>query len=367
LEQAGGKNDSFLPANFGWGFIQTRQLEAAALPSSMFRSRAPSGGESMDTRKYRIILFALIALILVASSAFAQANNGSVGGVVQDASKALIPGVTITLTNTQTGVVDSRLTNESGAYSFPSVLPGTYKLTGDLTGFRQAVQSDIRVGTSAQIRIDLVMQVGAAPGEIVSVVTSNENAIQESAASVGNVLTEQRVRDLPIVGNNVLDLLSVLPGFRAGTTAIGGAGGGTVGGMGLDSVNATINGLSTNSSRDSAGFWGYQTFTTTVVNPDLVRAQVEGGVLFGLSAAAWGEVGLGEGGDILTQNFDRYPVMRMQSMPAIEVHLIDSGELPSGVGEVSVPTTAPALANAIAALTGTRVRRLPLSKSVKVY
>jgi isoquinoline 1-oxidoreductase beta subunit len=104
-----------------------------------------------------------------------------------------------------------------------------------------------------------------------------------------------------------------------------------------------------------------------VVNPDLVRAQVEGGVLFGLSAAAWGEVVLGEGGDILTQNFDRYPVMRMQSMPAIEVHLIDSGELPSGVGEVSVPTTAPALANAIAALTGTRVRRLPLNKSVKVY
>jgi isoquinoline 1-oxidoreductase beta subunit len=104
-----------------------------------------------------------------------------------------------------------------------------------------------------------------------------------------------------------------------------------------------------------------------VVNPDLVRAQVEGGVLFGLSAAAWGEVVLGEGGDILTQNFDRYPVMRMQSMPAIEVHLIDSGELPSGVGEVSVPTTAPALANAIAVLTGTRVRRLPLNKSVKVY
>jgi len=212
----------------------------------------------------------LLAAAVTANSGYAQANNGSVGGVVQDSTKALIPGVTITLTNTQTGVVDSKLTNESGAYSFPSVLPGTYKLTGDLTGFRQAVQNAFPVGTTAQIRIDLVMQVGAAPGEVVSVVTSNENSIQESAASVGNVLTEQRVRDLPIVGNNVLDLLSVLPGFRAGNTAIGGAGGGTVGGMGLDSVNATINGLSTNSSRDSAGFWGYQTFTTTVVNPDLV-------------------------------------------------------------------------------------------------
>ena len=55
----------------------------------------------------------------------------------------------------------------------------------------------------------------------------------------------------------------------------------------------------------------------------------------------------------------------MQSMPDIEVHLIDSDEPPTGVGEVSVPTAAPALANAIAALTGTRIRRLPLSKTIR--
>jgi isoquinoline 1-oxidoreductase beta subunit len=103
------------------------------------------------------------------------------------------------------------------------------------------------------------------------------------------------------------------------------------------------------------------------INPDLIRAQVEGGVLFGLSAAAWGEVVLGEGGDIITQNFDRYPVVRMQSVPPIEVHIVESGERPSGVGEIAVPTTAPALANAIAALTRTRIRRLPLSKSIPVY
>ena len=73
------------------------------------------------------------------------------------------------------------------------------------------------------------------------------------------------------------------------------------------------------------------------VNPDLIRAQVESGLLWGLSAAAWGEVVLGEGGEIVTQIFDRYPVMRMRSVPVIEVHLIDSTESPTGVGEVSVP------------------------------
>jgi isoquinoline 1-oxidoreductase beta subunit len=104
-----------------------------------------------------------------------------------------------------------------------------------------------------------------------------------------------------------------------------------------------------------------------VVNPDLVRAQVEGGLVFGLSAAVWGEVVIGPGGEIVTQSFDRYPIMRMRSVPRIEVHLIESAEPPTGVGEISVPSSAPALANAVTALTGTRIRRLPLSRTVKFH
>ena len=102
------------------------------------------------------------------------------------------------------------------------------------------------------------------------------------------------------------------------------------------------------------------------INPDLVRAQVEGGLLFGLSAAAWGEVVLGDGGEIVTQNFDRYPIVRMRSVPQMEVHLIESTESPTGVGEVAVPSVAPALANAIAALTGTRIRQLPINNTIKI-
>jgi isoquinoline 1-oxidoreductase beta subunit len=102
------------------------------------------------------------------------------------------------------------------------------------------------------------------------------------------------------------------------------------------------------------------------INPDLVRAQVEGGLLFGLSAAAWGEVVLGDGGEIVSQNFDRYPIVRMRSVPQMQVHLIESTESPTGVGEVAVPSVAPALANAIAALTGTRIRQLPINNTIKV-
>ncbi len=91
-----------------------------------------------------------------------------------------------------------------------------------------------------------------------------------------------------------------------------------------------------------------------------------GGLVFALGAAAWGEIVLDQGGQIRTQNFDRYPVMRMQSVPQIDVLLIPSDEPPTGVGEVSVPTAAPALTNAIFALTGTRIRRLPVTKTVKI-
>jgi isoquinoline 1-oxidoreductase beta subunit len=94
---------------------------------------------------------------------------------------------------------------------------------------------------------------------------------------------------------------------------------------------------------------------------------VEGGLIWALGAAAWGEVVLGDGGQIVTQNFDRFPVMRMQSVPRIDVLLIESGEPPTGVGEVSVPTAAPALTSAIAALTGTRIRQLPIVKTIKIF
>src|SRR5436190_2846649 len=208
---------------------------------------------------------ALLCLVLAAGNVFAQTGSGSVGGIVQDSTKALVPGVSVTLTNADTGVVNTTITNETGAYNFVSVQPGNYKVTAELPGFRQAVANDLKVGPNAQVRWDITLEVGAVSSAVEVSVQADQLQV-ESTASVGVVLPEQKVRDLPVVGQNVLDLLKVLPGFRPGNTAATA----TVGGLGLDTVNATINGLSTNSSRDAAQFWGYQTFTTNVINPDLV-------------------------------------------------------------------------------------------------
>ena len=96
-----------------------------------------------------------------------------------------------------------------------------------------------------------------------------------------------------------------------------------------------------------------------VVNPDSVKAQMEGGVVFGLSAALFGEITF-ENGRVQQSNFHDYPVLRMHEMPEVEVHILPSTEKMGGVGEPGVPPVAPALTNAIFAATGKRIRRLPI-------
>jgi isoquinoline 1-oxidoreductase beta subunit len=96
-----------------------------------------------------------------------------------------------------------------------------------------------------------------------------------------------------------------------------------------------------------------------VINPDTVTAQMEGGIIFGLTAALKTEITL-ENGRVQQRNFNDYPMLRMFEAPAVEVFIVPSEEKPTGVGEPSVPPVAPALTNAIFAATGKRVRRLPI-------
>ena len=97
-----------------------------------------------------------------------------------------------------------------------------------------------------------------------------------------------------------------------------------------------------------------------IVNPDTIRAQMESGITFGLSAALYGAITL-KNGRVEQGNFNDYQLVRMQAMPRVEVHIIDSSEPPGGVGEPGVPPIAPAVANALFAACGARVRSLPLT------
>jgi isoquinoline 1-oxidoreductase beta subunit len=99
------------------------------------------------------------------------------------------------------------------------------------------------------------------------------------------------------------------------------------------------------------------------INPDIIRAQMEGGLGFGLSAALFNAIDL-EDGRVVQSNFHNYRQLRINRMPKVEVHIVPSSEKPSGVGEPGVPPIAPAVANAWAKLTGDRVHDLPFVRSL---
>src|SRR5207302_6967555 len=154
------------------------------------------------------------------ANAFGQTTNATLGGTVSDASKALIPGVMVTATNTQTGIVSTTITNETGAYNFPSLQTGVYKVTAELAGFQAQTYNDVTLGVSQQVRLNFTLQVGT-QAQSVEVSVSADTLIATTSSSVGAVLPEYKVRDLPLATRNILDLV----GTTAGTQGSNFAGG----------------------------------------------------------------------------------------------------------------------------------------------
>jgi isoquinoline 1-oxidoreductase beta subunit len=98
-----------------------------------------------------------------------------------------------------------------------------------------------------------------------------------------------------------------------------------------------------------------------VVNPDIVLAQIESSMVFGLSAALWGEINV-QGGRVQQTNFDTYRIARLAEVPKLNIHVLPSDAAPGGVGEPATALIAPALCNAIYLATGKRLRSLPLAR-----
>jgi isoquinoline 1-oxidoreductase subunit beta len=103
--------------------------------------------------------------------------------------------------------------------------------------------------------------------------------------------------------------------------------------------------------------------TGMVVNPNTVMAQLQGGLIFGLTAALYGDITL-EKGRVQQSNFHDYRILRIDQAPPIEVHVIKSGEPPGGIGETGATASIPALRNAIYAATGVALRRMPIDRSL---
>src|SRR6266700_1950093 len=143
----------------------------------------------------------LVLSLLASRQAFAQVN-AVLSGTVSDASGALIPGVEVTAKNINTGITDTRLTNETGNFVFPSLQPGTYTLSAALSGFQTATYNNVVLGQGQQVRLNFTLQVGAA-AQSVEVTIAADTLLATTSSSVGNVLMDKAVTDLPLSSRNV--------------------------------------------------------------------------------------------------------------------------------------------------------------------
>ncbi|HSH15692.1 MAG TPA: carboxypeptidase-like regulatory domain-containing protein, partial [Verrucomicrobiae bacterium] len=156
-------------------------------------------------------------MLLTATAAHlsAQAITQQIQGLVTDTTGAVIPGATVTITNVNTQISQTRTTNETGNYSFPQVQVGNYSIRCEMQGFKADVVPNQRVETGAQVRRDFRLEVGEVTETVevsaAAVTLNTENAV------VGGVVENKRIIELPLNGRNVVQLAVMVPGVQFGS------------------------------------------------------------------------------------------------------------------------------------------------------
>ena len=226
-------------------------------------------GEVYELKTFRFsVIVAFLLSLLILTLGFGQSSNATLAGSVSDAAKALIPGVSVSATNADTGIISTAITNEAGTYNISGLLPGVYKVSAELPGFQTQTFTDVRLGNAAQARLNFALQV-ANINTTVEVTASADRLLIESTSSVGGVLPEKTVRDLPIVGamgNDALNLVRTMPGMNLSSDLINNANDTKLAGVSAANVAVQRDGV----DASAAGRWpaGFQ--AATIINPDLV-------------------------------------------------------------------------------------------------
>src|SRR5437867_11734328 len=165
-----------------------------------------------------LLLTVVLVSAMTCGSAWAQAT-AQISGSLQDRSGAVLPGVEVTATRTDTGISRTTVTNETGYYVLPNLPLGPYKLEANLQGFRKFVQTGIVLQVNSKPAINLVLQVGEV-SETVEV-QANAGLVETRSLSVGQVMETARIVELPLNGRNAQELL-LLGGGAVQTAPAGG-------------------------------------------------------------------------------------------------------------------------------------------------
>ncbi len=161
-------------------------------------------------RRVRTILTIAALAVLVPTVVGAQSGAASVTGLVTDETGGALPGVTVTATNTASGVTFVAVANEAGNYTMPALLVGTYEVKAELAGFRTATRPGIVLEARQVVRLDFRMSVGAIQETVE--VTGSSPILQTETTTVGEVISGTTVQSLPLNGRNTGQLALLLPG-----------------------------------------------------------------------------------------------------------------------------------------------------------
>ncbi len=164
-------------------------------------------------------LWSLLCILVLSVSPAPAQTDGSISGVIRDASGAVIPGAMVTVTNPATNQVRSAISNEAGVYNFPVLQPGKYNIKVELPGFRTITQNDVELQVQFAARIDFTLQVGDVSQTVE--VEGTTALIATENATVGTVIENKRIVEMPLNGRNFLQLASLSPNVSYGFTGAG--------------------------------------------------------------------------------------------------------------------------------------------------
>ena len=207
------------------------------------------------------LLWLLVLLLVVSLPAIAQMDQGTITGVVQDKDGAVIPGASVTLTSTDTGLLLHTKTNRSGIYVFTPVTIGNYKIEAASTGFSTTVQENLRLDVQQRLNVVLALKPGQVSDTVT--VTTAPPALQTQEASVGQVMTTETINDTPLNGRNWVFIAQLAAGVTPSTgSPAGGNGDFSANGQRVEQNDFILDGFD-----DNNGSYNFSGGTSYAVQP----------------------------------------------------------------------------------------------------
>src|SRR5437879_6764517 len=208
----------------------------------------------MSRRLQLFPVFLFVILSLLAGPAFSQETTGGIVGVVKDSSGSVVTGARVTAVNEETDFQSQAISDESGAYQFPLLRAGRYRLTAEAAGFQKLLRPDVIVNTTERVRLDLTLLVGGV-NETVTV-NAETPLLQSEKATVGQVVEQRAIESIPLATRNFTQILGTSAGVLGGIFNADQPGTGSnsvsVNGARRGSNNLLVDGVQTTNSLNNA-------------------------------------------------------------------------------------------------------------------